>query len=134
VSAVGIHLKPDGAWVAAAAALLEQASILQAGTGGPPPSPKEAMPVVLVSYAFKNEYSWARNRVIRALRAERHWMWVSDAAMLVDTPKSPQEMYAGLSKLIGPDDKVLVFVVTGSYFGQHAKDVVDWLAARFRAG
>jgi len=90
------------------------------------------MAVLLVTYDFNKERTDAdREKLRNALKkASTSWARLSESSYAVETNDSPQTFYGKIASSADKNDRVIVITLRLPYWGQHSKDVVDWLNAR----
>ena len=90
------------------------------------------MAVLLVTYDFNTERSDADREKLRSAlkKASISWARLSESSYAVETNDSPQVFYGRIASSADKNDKILVITLRLPFWGQHSKDVIDWLNAR----
>lgn len=55
------------------------------------------------------------------------WAKLSESSYAIETYDLPSDIFSKLKQYIDGNDSVLVLTLSSPYYGQHSKDVIDWL-------
>lgn len=89
------------------------------------------MAVLIVSYDLNKEPSSEDYKsIISVIKSEKNWARLSESCYAMSTSQSPKNVYDQLKPFLDDGDKLLVFTANEPYFGQHSKDVIDWLSKK----
>jgi hypothetical protein len=90
------------------------------------------MAILIVTYDLNKEPSsddYAN--IIGVIKSGKNWARLSESCYAMSTEFSPMVVYEKLKPFLDDGDKILVFTATPPYFGQHSKEVIDWLGKKF---
>ena len=88
-----------------------------------------SMAILLVTYDLNREGQ--RPNIVDAVKnVGTSWARLSESSYAIETIKTPEQVYAELSKLIDDNDYLFVITLKRPYFGYGPKDVIDWLDKR----
>lgn len=89
------------------------------------------MATLLVTYDLNKEKSDKdREKLREAIKSTGSWARLSESSYAVETTSTPKSFYDVLSPHIDSNDNVLVMTLTRPYWGQHDKEVIDWIEAK----
>ena len=82
--------------------------------------------VLLITYELKTV---GRNYtpLYEALKVQGVWSHYLESTWLIQTTKSPQEVYTAIVGNITTSDRLFIIPVVRPYFGYMPKEVWDWL-------
>jgi hypothetical protein len=87
------------------------------------------MSILLVTYDLKTP-----NRdygpLYVALKQQGVWWHYLDSVWLIDTIKTPDQVYADIVKNITMDDRLFITAIKRPYWGYLPKDAWDWINQR----
>jgi hypothetical protein len=66
---------------------------------------------------------------VELLKQQGEWSHYIRSTWLIDTPKSPKELYEALSPAIVPGDNIIITTL-GTYWGHLSADAWKWIDAR----
>ena len=90
------------------------------------------MSVLIVSYDLDAETnSQAYESLLAVIKVEKNWARISESCYAIDTNRTPQQLYSELKMHLDVGDKLLIFTATQPYYGQHSKEVIEWLTKKF---
>lgn len=89
------------------------------------------MSILLVTYDLNKEKSKKDDYVgfYKIIKSYAYAM-LSESSYAIETFETPSSIFAKLKPYIDSNDNVLVLTLTSPYFGQHSKEVVEWLKTR----
>ncbi len=89
------------------------------------------MAILLVTYDLNKEpTSKEYQGILGVIKAEGVWARLSESSYAMDTQMSPQQVYEKMKPYLDNDDHLLVITLKQPYYGQHSKDVIDWLDSK----
>jgi hypothetical protein len=89
------------------------------------------MPLILVTYDLNKEKSSENyNNVLNVIKSEKNWARLSESCYVMDTNLTPQQIYSKVKPFLDTNDMLLAFPIKKPYFGQHSKEVIDWLSKK----
>ena len=88
--------------------------------------------IILVTYDLKTS---GKNYTpfYDALRTQGQWWHYLASTWLIDTTKTPKQVYAELGPHLTTLDSILVTEITRSYYGYLPKEAWDWISSRLGA-
>jgi len=85
--------------------------------------------ILLVTYDLRTS---GRNyaSLYEALKAQGTWWHYLASTWLLDTQKTPQQVYQALAPHITTADSILIVQITNSYWGYLPNDAWEWIRTR----
>ena len=85
----------------------------------------------ILTYDLNKEKSKADyDGFYEVIKSYPSWARLSESSYAIETSDSPQAIYNKLKPYIDDNDNVLILTLTPPYWGQHSKEVIDWLQKR----
>lgn len=69
-------------------------------------------------------------KIISIIKIEGNWARIAECSYVIQTTKTPSQIYEILAPYLTTSDKLLIFTIVRPYMGQHSKEIVDWLGSR----
>lgn len=69
----------------------------------------------------------------KALQAQGPWWHYINTTWLIDTQKTPQQVFDALRPMLGTNDRLLVGELGNRYQGWLPKDAWEWINARMKS-
>lgn len=86
------------------------------------------MSVLIVTYDLvKAKSSGQYEDILSVIKKDQNWARLSESCYAIRTTRSPSDVYFELKKYIDDNDSVLIFTADNPYYGQHSKEVIEWL-------
>ena len=89
------------------------------------------MPIILVNYDLNKEKSSENyTEIINIIKSERNWAKLSESCYAMDTNMTPIQIYNKMKPYLDTNDSLLAFPIKQPYYGQHSKEVIEWLSRK----
>lgn len=89
------------------------------------------MPLTLVTYdLIKEKSSENYTGIINIIKSEKNWAKLSESCYVMDTNMTPFQIYSKMKPFLDTNDTLLAFPIKKPYYGQHSKEVIDWLSRK----
>lgn len=85
------------------------------------------MAVRIITYDLNKEKSKSDYEGFYKVIKSYSWARLSESSYAIETYESPSDIFTKLKPFIDGNDNVLVLTLSSPYYGQHLKDVIDWL-------
>ena len=89
------------------------------------------MAVLLVTYDLNKEGN-SRSDYTEILKQIKRTAWahLSDSSYAIETSETPQQVFKRLEPHLDPNDYLMVITLNRPWWGQHSREVLDWLLQR----
>lgn len=85
------------------------------------------MACYLVTYDLNKET--VRPPIVEKIKSlSGSWAFLSESSYAINYSGTPKDVYDRISPLLDSNDSLMVITLTRPYYGQHDKQVIDWLA------